>query len=75
MSFGESVFLAGFNRKTTKGDLFVKGKHGIIPWHLRGKTLEESRRLSVEGDHMSMTCEATQPPPKAARPLVGPTYQ
>jgi hypothetical protein len=39
MSFGESVFPVGFNQKTAKGDLIVKGKHRIIPWHLRGKNL------------------------------------
>ena len=27
--FGESVFPAGFNQKTAKEDLFVKGNHGI----------------------------------------------
>jgi hypothetical protein len=31
MSFGESVFLAGFNQKTAKGDLFVKRNYGIPP--------------------------------------------
>jgi hypothetical protein len=63
MSFGESMFPAGLNQKTAKGDLFVKGKHSIISWHLRGKTLEDSKRLSTEGDHMSMTCGAARPPP------------
>ena len=43
MSFGESVFPVGFNQKTTKEDLIVKGKYGIPTWHLRGKTLEGSR--------------------------------
>jgi hypothetical protein len=31
MSFGESVFLAGFNQKTTEEDLFVKGNYGNLP--------------------------------------------
>ena len=42
MSFGESMFSAGFNQKTAKEDLNVKGKYGIPPRHLRGKTLEGS---------------------------------
>ena len=37
MSFDESVFLAGINHKTVKGDLFVKGNHGIPPWDQHGK--------------------------------------
>ena len=32
MSFAESVFLAGFNQKTTKEDVFVKGNYEI-PLH------------------------------------------
>ena len=43
MSFGESVFPAGFNLKTTKEDLNVKRKYRIPPRHLRGKTLEGSK--------------------------------
>ena len=30
MSFGESVFSAGFNQKTVKEDLIIKGKY-IVP--------------------------------------------
>ena len=48
MSIGEFVFPAGFNQKTVKGDLFVKGNHGIPPRDQRGKVLEDSRRLSTE---------------------------
>jgi hypothetical protein len=44
MSFGESVFLAGFNQKTTKEDLFMKGNYGILSRKQRGKTPEDSRR-------------------------------
>ena len=43
MSFGESVFTAWFNLKTTEEDLNVKGKYGIPLRHPRGKTLEGSR--------------------------------
>ena len=48
MSFGESVFSAGFNQKTVKGDLFVKGNHGIPLQEQRGKVPKDSRRLSTE---------------------------
>ena len=44
MSFDESVFLAGFNQKTAKEDLFVKGNHEM--------TWEDSRRL-LEALHQS----------------------
>ena len=52
MSFGESVFPAGFNQKTAKKDLIVKGKYEIPPRHLRGKTLEGSKShvTEAEGD-------------------------
>ena len=65
MSFGESMFLAGFNQKTAKEDLFVKLNHGIPPRNQHGKTLEVSRRLSTEAGHMSLT---SYPAP------MGPTY-
>ena len=50
MSFGESVFPVGFNQKTAKEDLFVKGNHGIPPCKQRGKTLEDSRRISTKAE-------------------------
>ena len=61
ISFGESVFPAGFNQKPAKEDLFVKGNHGIPPRNRYGKTLEDSRRLSTEAGHMSLTCGAGWP--------------
>jgi hypothetical protein len=54
------MFPAGFNQKTAKGDLFIKRNYGIPPRKLRGKVLEDSRRLFTEGDHMSLTCGAAQ---------------
>jgi hypothetical protein len=39
MSFGESMFLVGFNQKTAKEDLFIKRNHGIPPRKQRGKNL------------------------------------
>ena len=61
MSFGESVFSVGFIQKTVKGDLFVKGNHGIPPWDQRGKVPEDSRRLSTEAGLDPLTCGATRP--------------
>jgi hypothetical protein len=52
------MFLAGFNQKTTKGYLFVKRNYGISPRELRGKVLEDSRRLSNETGHDPLTCGA-----------------
>ena len=61
MSFGESVFSAGFIQKTVKGDLFVKGNH-VIPQHnQRGKVLEDSKRLSTEADPEGLPCGAGRP--------------
>ena len=60
MSFDESVFPVASNQKTVKEDLFVKGNHGIPPRNQHGKVLEDSRRLSTEGDHMSLTCGPAQ---------------
>jgi hypothetical protein len=50
MSFGESMFSAGFIQRTIKGDLFVKGNYGIPPCKQHGKIVEDSRRLSTEVD-------------------------
>jgi hypothetical protein len=68
MNFGESAFSTEFNQKTSKGGLFVKRNHGIMPRHLHGKTLEDSRRLSTEVEHEPLlgragcpTCQAIQP--------------
>jgi hypothetical protein len=44
MSFSESLFSAGLFQKTTKRDLFVKGKFRIKLWHIREKTLKDMRR-------------------------------
>ena len=61
MSFGESVLSAGFNQKTAKEDLFVKGNYGILPRKQRGKTLEDYRRLSTKAEPMPLTCGAGHP--------------
>jgi len=72
MSFSESVFSAGFNQKTIKADLFVKGNHRIPPWDQCGKVLEDFRRLSTEENHKSLTYQAARPYLEAARPLCQP---
>jgi hypothetical protein len=38
MSFGQSMFPAGYNQKTAKEDLFVRGNHGIPQHYLRSVT-------------------------------------
>jgi hypothetical protein len=45
MSFVESVFPARFNQKTIKGDLHIRGNHGIPPW--------EDFRILQEALHQS----------------------
>ena len=61
MSFGEFVLSVRFNQKTAKEDLFVKGNYGIPPPKQHGKTLEDSRRLSIEAQPVPMTCGAGRP--------------
>jgi hypothetical protein len=41
------MFLTGFNQKTPKEDLFIKGNHVNLRWYLRGKTLEDSKYEKV----------------------------
>ena len=72
MNFGESIFSVGFNQKTIKGGLFVKENHGIPSRDQCGKVPEDSRRLSIEGDHMSPTCGASQTHLEAAWPMWAP---
>ena len=61
MSFGEFVFSAGFNQKTIKGDLLVKGNHEILPRDQRGKVPEDSKRLFTKAGLDPLTCGATWP--------------
>ena len=56
MSFGKFVFLVGFNQKTAKVDLFVKGNRLIPQDKQHGKTLEDSRRLCTEAKPEPLTC-------------------
>jgi hypothetical protein len=57
MSFGESMFAAGFNQKTTQEDLFVKGKLRILSCNQCGKTLEDSTKAKL----VSLTCGVSRP--------------
>ena len=61
-SLGESVFLAGFNQKTTKEDLIIKGKYGVPLWYLHGKTLEGSRSHVTEAEDHPLIGGAAQLP-------------
>jgi hypothetical protein len=72
MSLGESMFLAGFNQKTTKEDLNVKGKYGIPPRHPHGKTLEGSRSHATKAEDEAPTCGAGRPIGGADRSLWDP---
>ena len=69
MSFGESMFSTGFNQKTAKEDLIVKGNHGILPWYQCGKTLEESKRRISETGLDPLPCGVGWPIGGAAQPL------
>ena len=69
MSFGESVFLAGFNQKAAKEDLIIKGKYGVLPQYLHGKTLEGSRSHVTEAEGHPLTGGAAWPLGGAAQPL------
>ena len=68
------MFLAGFNQKTAKEDLFVKGNHVIPHDKQRGKTLEDSKGYSTRAGHVTLPCGAGQPHCQASWP-VGPPYQ
>ena len=61
MSFGESVLSAGFNQKTTKEDIFIKGKYRIPLCKQRGKTLEDSWRLSTEAEPVPLHMGLARP--------------
>ena len=71
MSFGESMFSAGFIQKTIKGGLFVKGNYGIPPRKQRGKPLKDSRRLSTEADPEGLPCGVGRLTPHACWPAYG----
>ena len=65
MSFGESVFSAGFNEKTVKGDLHVKGK-------IRIPTRNQLQKVPEESGGLHAKVEAERLPSGATRPTRGP---
>jgi hypothetical protein len=71
MSFGESLFSAGLFQKTTKRDLFIKGKFGIKIRHIRERTLEDMRRHRNEAGGEGLPSGADRPHMQAAWPLLG----
>ena len=71
MSFGKSIFPTGFNQKTTKDDLIVKGKYRVPLRYLRGKTQEGSKSHVTEAESKEMTCGATPPYYQATQPPMG----
>jgi hypothetical protein len=68
MSFGESVFLAGFIQKTVKVHLDVRISHAYPKRKQPQKVLEDLR-----GHHTEVEGEA--PPGGPGWPAPGPTYQ
>jgi hypothetical protein len=48
MSFGEFIFVGGFNQKTIKVDPIVKLNRNYPRWKQLQKTLEDSRRQTTE---------------------------
>jgi len=62
MSFGESMFSAGFNQKTAKEDLIVKGKYGVPSCYLHGKTLDGSKSHVTKAEGHPLIGGAVQPP-------------
>ena len=69
MSFGESVFSAGFNQKTVKVDLHVRSNCVYPPRNGQQKTLEGSRRKITEAGLDPLPCGADRPLGGATRPL------
>ena len=55
------MFLARFNQKTAKDDLFVKGNYGIPLRKQHGKTLEDSRRQITKAEAKPLAYGVGQP--------------
>jgi hypothetical protein len=70
ISFGESIFSAGFIQKIAKEDLNIKRDRGIISSRIHGKVLEETRGLHIEGEDRTLLGGVGQPHPFPARPPV-----
>ena len=74
MSFGESMFLAGFIHKMSKVDPIIRLNHVYPRRNRLRKTLEHSKRQTTLSHNKSLPCGADQPHLQDSRP-VGPTCQ
>ena len=74
MSFDKSMFPVGFNQKSPKEDLFVKGNHVILQDKQHGKTLEDYRRYSTKAGLEPLIGGAGRPHYQAGWPM-GPTWR
>jgi hypothetical protein len=63
MSFGESIFYAGFIQKITKEDLNIKRARGIILPRIHGKVIEDTRGLHTEGGDQTLLGGVGRPTP------------
>ena len=61
MSFGESMFSAGFNQKNDKGDSNVKGKIRILMRNQLQKVLGDSRSHVTEAEAERLLGGAARP--------------
>ena len=66
------MFPAGFNQKTGKEDLIVKGKYGVSPRYLHGKTLEGSRSHVTKVEGHALIGGAAWPTGGVAQSPLGP---
>ena len=69
MSFGESVFSAGFIQKTVKVDLHVRFNCAYPQRNGHQKTLEDLGGLHTEAETETLMCGAGWPHLQAVRPL------
>jgi hypothetical protein len=65
MSFSESLFSAGLFQKTTKRDLFVKGKFRIKIQHICEKTLEDFWSILLLPPRMHLSHTSSRFDPRA----------
>ena len=69
MSFGESVFSAGFIQKTVKADLHVRINRAYLPRNGHQKVPEDFRGHHTEAGAEGLPCGASRPHLQAAQPL------
>jgi len=69
MSFGESIFSAGFIQKTIKVDLHVRFNHAYPQRNEHQKTLEDSRGLYTKAEPEWLPGRVGRPHLQAALPL------